>query len=101
MQKKKQAQTLEESSSEKSKLHSLFTKFIQGVKNILRDSWNCSVSERLNINDDILCYSSRLMSLKYFNKRHITLAFYESQTNLVSCHNQGTVGFVRGAVLEK
>lgn len=99
--KKKHAQALEESWSGKSKLHSLLTQFIQGVGNILRDNWNCSESEHLNINHDILCYPSRLMSLKYFNKRHITLAFYESQTNLVSCQNRGTVDFVRGAVLGK
>lgn len=41
------------------------------------------------------------MSLKCFNKRHITLAFYESHTNLVACHNRGTAGSLREAVLEK
>lgn len=71
------------------------------MSNIFRENWICGESEHLNINYDILCYPNRLMSLKCFNKRHITLAFYESHTNLVACHNRGTAGCVREVVLEK
>lgn len=71
------------------------------MSNILRENWICSETEHLNTSYDILCYPNRLMSLKNFNKRHITLAFYESHTNSVACHNQGTAGFASKAVLEK
>lgn len=79
----------------------LFQPDLFKVSNIFRENWIRSESEHLNIDYDILCYPNRLMSLKCFNKKHITLAFCESRANLVECHNRGTAGFVREVVLEK